>query len=314
MPEETTKIPSRLVDIQRQEPWWHDQESYFVRPKATPAVSGSRIGIILGPLVYCLDADYDYANLWEVQVEPQIAESSPPTWWGKDKLVFAALLRDGRYQSISVDHTSASVGRRTLMKGEPYKDLYIFEDRSPIQPLITKGDCKVITPYGHVYSHTAKKRSTLGGNLRVRYAPCVTEEHIVLHLARKEQTWLEWRNPDTLQKHRMSRRVPERYGITTGHVGTAPVPASGSIICGFGDRLICFDAKGKESWQFTYPRIRNRGGEPPLRVATPDGETLYHLNYAQIRRSHRRWSCGDSGTRVNSVISQVVFSAVSLPV
>ena len=38
------------------------------------------------------------------------------------------------------------------------------------------------------------------------------------------------------------------------------------------------------------------------------------LNYAQIRRSHRRWSCGDSGTRVNSVISQVVFSAVSLPV
>ena len=39
-----------------------------------------------------------------------------------------------------------------------------------------------------------------------------------------------------------------------------------------------------------------------------------NLNYAQIRRSHRRWSCGDSGTRVNSVISQVVFSAVSLPV
>ncbi len=43
------------------------------------------------------------------------------------------------------------------------------------------------------------------------------------------------------------------------------------------------------------------------------GEVFY-LNYAQIRRSHRRWSCGDSGTRVNSVISQVVFSAVSLPV
>ena len=43
-------------------------------------------------------------------------------------------------------------------------------------------------------------------------------------------------------------------------------------------------------------------------------QVFYHLNYAQIRRSHRRWSCGDSGTRVNSVISQVVFSAVSLPV
>ena len=46
---------------------------------------------------------------------------------------------------------------------------------------------------------------------------------------------------------------------------------------------------------------------------TPEGAVFY-LNYAQIRRSHRRWSCGDSGTRVNSVISQVVFSAVSLPV
>ena len=29
---------------------------------------------------------------------------------------------------------------------------------------------------------------------------------------------------------------------------------------------------------------------------------LYHLNYAQIQRSHRRWSCGGSGGRVNSVI------------
>ena len=40
----------------------------------------------------------------------------------------------------------------------------------------------------------------------------------------------------------------------------------------------------------------------------------YHLNYAQIRRSHRRWSCGGSGSGVNSIMSQVVFSAVSLPV
>ena len=53
--------------------------------------------------------------------------------------------------------------------------------------------------------------------------------------------------------------------------------------------------------------------EPAAEQPQP-AEEIYHLNYAQIRRSHRRWSCGDSGTRVNSVISQVVFSAVSLPV
>ena len=40
----------------------------------------------------------------------------------------------------------------------------------------------------------------------------------------------------------------------------------------------------------------------------------WNLNYAQIRRSHRRWSCGGSGSGVNSIMSQVVFSAVSLPV
>ena len=33
----------------------------------------------------------------------------------------------------------------------------------------------------------------------------------------------------------------------------------------------------------------------------PDLE-LYNLNYAQIRRSRRRWSCGGSGSRVNTVI------------
>ena len=28
----------------------------------------------------------------------------------------------------------------------------------------------------------------------------------------------------------------------------------------------------------------------------------FNLNYAQIRRSHRRWSWGGSGSRINSVI------------
>ena len=29
---------------------------------------------------------------------------------------------------------------------------------------------------------------------------------------------------------------------------------------------------------------------------------LCYLNYAQIRRSHRRWSCGGRGSRVDAVI------------
>ncbi len=52
-----------------------------------------------------------------------------------------------------------------------------------------------------------------------------------------------------------------------------------------------------------FPKLKSR--------AVP---VLLNLNYAQIRRSHRRWSCGGSGSGVNSIMSQVVFSAVSLPV
>ncbi len=39
-----------------------------------------------------------------------------------------------------------------------------------------------------------------------------------------------------------------------------------------------------------------------IRIAVADEDMLFNLNYAQIRRSHRRWSCGGSGSRVNSVI------------
>ena len=33
----------------------------------------------------------------------------------------------------------------------------------------------------------------------------------------------------------------------------------------------------------------------------PEKKVVFHLNYAQIRRGRRRWSCGGSGSRVNTV-------------
>ncbi len=50
---------------------------------------------------------------------------------------------------------------------------------------------------------------------------------------------------------------------------------------------------------------RNGGGNFQLVPKSGTNEfhgSVYHLNYAQVRRSHRRWSCGGSGSRVNSVI------------
>jgi hypothetical protein len=247
MPEEKPKIPARLVDIQRQEPWWHDQESYLVPRYHAPAISGSRIGVILGPLVYCLDADFDYANMWELRLDIDVAESSQPRWWGKENLVFAALLRDGRYQSILVESNSSNVRHRTLMKGEPYREMYMFEDRWPLQPVTVSGDCHVIDSYGHVYSHATRKQATLGRNIRIRHAPCIVGDQVILHLAWSEQTWVEWRDGTTLQKSLASKKYSEVYGMTTGHVGTAPIVAQGAIVCGFGDRLVCFDERAQVS-------------------------------------------------------------------
>ncbi len=55
-----------------------------------------------------------------------------------------------------------------------------------------------------------------------------------------------------------------------------------------------------ESYHTIGPVIAYSYGTPPrLREAY---DKLLHLNYAQIRRSQRRWSCGGRGSRVQSVI------------
>jgi hypothetical protein len=273
--EKKLKLPTRLVDIQRQEPWWHDQKVFRVPTYQAPAINGSRIGVILGPLVYCVDADYDYANVWELSLNIDIADSSQPRWWGKDKLLFAALLRDGRYQSILVDSSSSEVRRRTLMKGKPYNDFYMFEDRWPLQPVVVRGDCHVIDPYGHVYSYTTKKTATLTRNIRVQYEPCVMDNQIVLHIAKSGQRWVEWRDGTTFKKLLASKRFTESYGITTGYSGTAPTAVSGSVVCGLGNHLVCFDERGQVVWDFTYPRIQSWEGGEPIRATTTEGETIY---------------------------------------
>ena len=63
-------------------------------------------------------------------------------------------------------------------------------------------------------------------------------------------------------------------------------------------------------WDFEYTKKEVK----LLREMRDEGDAIsYNLNYAPIRRSHRRWSCGGSGSRVNSVISQVVFSCCFPP-
>ena len=46
----------------------------------------------------------------------------------------------------------------------------------------------------------------------------------------------------------------------------------------------------------------NRVQDPQFGAMASATRIEWNLNYAQIRRSHRRWSCGGSGSRVNSVI------------
>jgi hypothetical protein len=47
------------------------------------------------------------------------------------------------------------------------------------------------------------------------------------------------------------------------------------VVCGFGDRLVCFADDGRIIWEFLYPRIESLDKGEPLKVVTPDGKTVY---------------------------------------
>ena len=87
-----------------------------------------------------------------------------------------------------------------------------------------------------------------------------------------------------------------------------PKPTGGPYVC----EQCRLDACGGNDATLTMQAVTTTE-LAPADVCADCGARLLE-DYAQIRRSHRRWSCGGSGSGVNSIMSQVVFSAVSLPV
>jgi hypothetical protein len=72
-----------------------------------------------------------------------------------------------------------------------------------------------------------------------------------------------------------TKKIKEVYGLTTGNVGTSPYVKDSFILCGFGDRLICFEDDGKIKWQFLYPKIELIDDNEPLTIESTDGEVIY---------------------------------------
>ena len=60
---------------------------------------------------------------------------------------------------------------------------------------------------------------------------------------------------------------------------------------------LCYMLTGQAAGGKKFAAARQVG-----RAAAIAKERVWNLNYAQIRRSRRRWSCGGSGSRVNTVI------------
>ena len=277
MEKEANKIPSQLVERPRQETWWHGQDVIFPVPHyPDPVINDSGIALIIQNLFYCLDGNFDYALKWQKFLDTPIAMASPPQWFGGDKIVVAALLRDGRYQSLFFDLNSDKLHRYTIMKGEPYKDLYIHEDRYPLSPVIAKGKCVIIDPYGHSIVYPEKKRRTLGRKLRVRHQYQTTPNgQVIVHAGNKDNSWLELYNPISLGNEKISQKYPSVFGFTTGHCGSEPLITEDYYICGFGDRLICLDHDCLINWEFIFPQIDKREEGDPLTVLTNDGEVIY---------------------------------------
>lgn len=276
----TIEIPTCLVERPRQKAWWRGRD--FICPVPhypDPKVRDSKIALVMNSLFYCLDGNFDYAIRWQTCLDPPVARSSSLEWWGNDKLVTTVLLRDGNFQALLFNIDSNTMYRNTTMKGEPYRDLYIYEDRYPLVPCVNDDQCIVVDPYGHMIVYPGKNKKSLGRNIRVYNQYLITSNgKILLHVQKGNLSWLESINYKSLRKEMISKKYDCVYGITTGDCGTEPLVSGSNIICGFGSRLVCFDCDFNVIWEFSYPQIRSRDSGQPLTVTTPEGELIYQTS------------------------------------
>lgn len=275
MGEERTKMETRLVERPRQETWWHGQD--FIAPVPhypDPTVKDSRIAVVMDRLVYCLDANFGFANVWEFDLESHIGLISSPQWWGKDRIALTTLLSGGKYQGIVIDIAARKTDRYTLMKGKEYHPLQVFEDRYPVKPIVIGNNLFFFSPYGHFFDVRDKIKKSIGRNIRI-YQPKAFKNQLIIHTRSNTGTRLEWRQIDGLEQIALSQYYDAKFGIATGQVGSAPFIRQDSVICGFGDRLSSFSHNGEIEWEFYYPRIDALESDKPMQILTPDGEVVY---------------------------------------
>lgn len=270
------KVRTRLVERPREETWWHGLDCIAPVPQfSCPAVSGSRVCVIRDDSLYVLDARFDYASVWEARPaqDTLIGIASAPCWSGAGHVGVAALLGDGRYQAIFGDVKARDLTGATLMKGEVYREMYMFEDRYPLAPIALKQGLFIIDPYGHYISSSTGTRGFIGRSIRIRWRPCLGKAgDIVVHVSNSRSSWLEWRSQESLALSAKSERYPAVWTISHGHVGSAPQALSdGSTLCGFGDRLVRFAVDRQVLWEFRYPRLDARDPTGGIRVYSGAG-------------------------------------------
>lgn len=169
------------------------------------------------------------------------------------------------------------------MEGEPYHPLQILEDRYQVNPIVAGNDLLLISPYGHVASVNSGQQRLLGQNLRLRFDPVVSEQNVIFHVGNQKQTWLEWRKIDTLQRAYSTKKYSALWGIAAGHVGSSPIVTEQGIVCGFGDRLVCFTQEGEVVWEFAYPHIESSDERDPLQVFAND--KIVHQTTSEVNIS-----------------------------
>ncbi len=274
---ERLKVPTRLVERPRQERWWHGLD--VIAPVPTfpdPTVSDSLILATLEGAVYCLDANFGYARTWEYSIgDPVARASSVQAWPDSGTVALTALLRDGRYQAIVLDPNGPQgARRRTFINGEPYRPMYLSEDRYPLNPIVVGSNLVLQSPYGHILTMPTQRRKSLGRGRKVRVDSVAAGSAMIVHVANRTESWLEWLDPASLDRLAESRRYRSVFGLTTGHVGTAPIAHGSTVLCGFGDRLSCLDRGGTTLWEFPYPSIDALDEGAPLAVYA-EGEEVY---------------------------------------
>ena len=284
MADDMSKIAARLVEKPRQEKWWDEEGVIYPVPRyQKPEVKGSMVAITFENRIYCLDANFGYAKLWESEFSGLAREITKPVFVVDRYIALSILRTDHVYDAVIIDLTTNEIQSHPISDSEKEYKIDMMGIGSPITPCASNIGSFFASYFGQLASHKEDWIDhIMNEDTRIRYTPLIHNEDLVVHLDDGEKTWLEWYDLHSLQLKNTSDKYDISFGISGGFAGTDPVSINGIVVCGFGTHLSAFDNDYNLLWIFRYPNIASIEDEEPIRVIVPDTNEVIFEAYNEV--------------------------------